>query len=255
MADNDTIVTIKQFAQAFGKTNSSSNEIGTRAVTLKQARNAMHEFFPYLMPSVDQTASELDDRCLTLKQLGLLVDNFHLYQELDYIEFPGNKYVNTGYYPNDGTRVVTKLNIYSNQKQTIAAIFGGRSTSTTGAFSFWRINTSTFRYDFGNKQNSINMTTSGEFTVDANKNKIAINSKTIQVTNYTFASSSPLYIASTRDQNTNSPDSRRMYGKIYYFKIYDDGVLVRDYIPVKRLSDNKEGLLDKVEDEFYQLIT
>lgn len=35
-------------------------------------------------------------------------------------------------------------------------------------------------------------------------------------------------------------------GQIYYLKIYDDGVLVRDYIPARRISDGAIGLYDKV---------
>lgn len=40
--------------------------------------------------------------------------------------------------------------------------------------------------------------------------------------------------------------------KLYYLKIWDNGVLIRDYIPVKNiLNDNKICLYDKVENKFY----
>lgn len=39
--------------------------------------------------------------------------------------------------------------------------------------------------------------------------------------------------------------------RIYYLKIYNDGILVRDFIPVCRKSDGKIGMLDKVENKFY----
>ena len=38
---------------------------------------------------------------------------------------------------------------------------------------------------------------------------------------------------------------------LQYFKIYDNGVLVRDFIPVERTSDNVIGLYDKVNSVFY----
>lgn len=41
------------------------------------------------------------------------------------------------------------------------------------------------------------------------------------------------------------------YFNLYYAKIYDNGTLVRDYVPVKRLSDNKYGLYDNVNGVFY----
>ena len=39
--------------------------------------------------------------------------------------------------------------------------------------------------------------------------------------------------------------------RIYYIKIYNDGILVRDFIPVRRKGDGKIGMLDKVENKFY----
>ena len=38
---------------------------------------------------------------------------------------------------------------------------------------------------------------------------------------------------------------------LYWFKIYDDNDLVRDFVPVKRLSDDAYGLWDFVTEEFY----
>lgn len=38
---------------------------------------------------------------------------------------------------------------------------------------------------------------------------------------------------------------------LYYCKIYDGNTLVRDYIPVKRKSDGKVGLYDKITEAFY----
>lgn len=38
---------------------------------------------------------------------------------------------------------------------------------------------------------------------------------------------------------------------LYSCKIYDNGTLIRDFIPVKRISDSKCGLWDKVTKVFY----
>ena len=40
-------------------------------------------------------------------------------------------------------------------------------------------------------------------------------------------------------------------GKMYYCKIYDNDVLVRDFIPAVRDSDGKAGLYDLVTNQFY----
>lgn len=39
--------------------------------------------------------------------------------------------------------------------------------------------------------------------------------------------------------------------ELYSLKMYTDGVLVRDFVPAKRLSDNAIGLYDNVEKKFY----
>ena len=39
--------------------------------------------------------------------------------------------------------------------------------------------------------------------------------------------------------------------RIYYCKIWDNNVLVRDFIPVKQLPSGQVGLYDNVEDKFY----
>lgn len=51
--------------------------------------------------------------------------------------------------------------------------------------------------------------------------------------------------------NTWYNSSAQQIGKLYYYKLYDNGTLIRDFIPVKRISDNKYGLWDKVTKAFY----
>lgn len=57
-----------------------------------------------------------------------------------------------------------------------------------------------------------------------------------------------LFCVNTKGTGLYQPgDSTR----IYYLKIYNNGILVRDFIPVRRKSDGKIGMLDKVESKFY----
>lgn len=51
--------------------------------------------------------------------------------------------------------------------------------------------------------------------------------------------------------NTWYNSSAWQIGKLYYYKLYDNGTLIRDFIPVKRTLDNKCGLWDKVTKAFY----
>ncbi len=40
-------------------------------------------------------------------------------------------------------------------------------------------------------------------------------------------------------------------GNIYLFKVWDNGKLIRDYVPVRSKTDNTVGLYDLVESKFY----
>lgn len=46
--------------------------------------------------------------------------------------------------------------------------------------------------------------------------------------------------------------SAQQIGKLYYYKLYDNGTLIRDFVPVKRISDNVYGLWDKVNEVLYE---
>ena len=39
--------------------------------------------------------------------------------------------------------------------------------------------------------------------------------------------------------------------KLYYFKIYDNGTLIRDFVPCKVKADNSIGLYDRLTGVFY----
>lgn len=103
------------------------------------------------------------------------------------------------------------------------------------------------------------MSTSGSFEIDFNKNSVKINSTNKTISSATFQSSHNLLIASTFTNSGSSDyedsenrDVRRFSGKIYWFKIYDDGTLVRDYVPAQRIEDGAVGLYDKVSGLFYE---
>ena len=50
---------------------------------------------------------------------------------------------------------------------------------------------------------------------------------------------------------SGTTDYCMFYGRMYYAKIYDDDVLVRDFIPVQRVSDQEYGMYDRITGTFY----
>lgn len=201
---------------------------------------------------------DVGDRVLTLSELSKLVETYgRKYILLEYISLDGDQFVDTGYYSTNKTRVQCKLYLEATQKDGSVAIYGGRTGVGSMSFSLWRTGSSTFRQDYGRKTQNISLSTSGMFTIDANQNTTVINNKSsyIELSN-TFTATHTFKIASNyttaggyHDGKYN--ESRRFAGKLYYFKISDNGQPIRDYVPVKRISDGAIGLYDKVNKLFY----
>ena len=54
------------------------------------------------------------------------------------------------------------------------------------------------------------------------------------------------------NNNNNGSLSGGSSAKLYSCKIYDNGTLIRDFVPAKRMSDNVYGLWDKVNEVLYE---
>ena len=112
---------------------------------------------------------------------------------------------------------------------------------------------------FGSSKTSSSTYTTGTImTIDANKNIVTINGSTSEIANFTLSSTigkMPILLLCSAMYNTSSSTITNLDNyakfKIYYYKIYDNDTLVRDFVPAKRISDDKCGLWDKVNLKFY----
>ena len=179
------------------------------------------------------------------------------YERVEYIESTGTQYIDTGVKGNSEIKIDTIFEI-TNTK-AIQFFFGSRQSTYAQTFSFicanYTDNPWTFRSDFNNKLGQIqterisNMTGYPFFHVIKDKNVTTIENNEYQndISYSNFTSNYNIYIFTV---NTNNNTSNFSYMKLYSCKIYDAGVLVRDFIPVRDLS-NRPCLYDKVEDKFY----
>ena len=210
---------------------------------------------------INNDHADSESKILTLNQLYILTKSVKRYRKLQYIVFTGTQFIDTGYNPNGETRITLGVYLDSNQPSAsngIVSIFGGRISNRNASFSLWRLSNSQFRYDYNSIQNTIKLSTIGDFSIDANKNVLKINSTTKTVTKSTFQATHSLKLGSTytttggsyNDNNFN--DLRRFSGKVYFVKIYDNGELVRDFVPAKDAKNGKVGLYDSVSKVFYE---
>ena len=170
------------------------------------------------------------------------------YKRVEYIQSSGTQYVDTGFVPNQDTRIVFDANT-TPSSAGVYAIFGARtaSGSATDSFAVWDIN-GVLRFDYNEATVSTGLSSSGRYTIDANKNKANVNGTSVTATYGSFSSVYTLCLFTVNAGGT--VDSRRSSGKLYSCQIYDNGLLERDFIPCINDSD-EVGLWDDVYGVFY----
>lgn len=181
--------------------------------------------------------------------------------ELKYIKPNSTQYINTQFIPTGNTRVIFTFEptVADNQ----ALYTGGRTAvSETDAktFSAFYISKAIRRDYYGaSKTTTTTYDVNTKITVDANKNTTLINGSPA-LTDFTLKTSKTsimpiiLFIAANQTSSTSAiqTSSSGAQYKFYSCKIYDNGTLVRDFVPVKRISDNVYGLWDKVNEVLYE---
>lgn len=169
------------------------------------------------------------------------------YTELEYIQSSGTQYIDTGFNPNQNTRIICTTNLA--KQNTAAWLFGARNGSGDSTFGFLTYQNA-YRSDYNtNQDQTISDTYTGFFTVDKDKNVTKINGET-KITNAvgTFQTSYPMFLFAN-----NNGGSVAGYSScaIQTCQIYDNGTLIRDYVPASS-SSGTVGLYDTVNGVFYQ---
>ena len=179
------------------------------------------------------------------------------YTALSYIESTGTQFINTGYIPSK----TTEFEMIFNYNQTISGstgkngygvIFGSRTSSSSYCNILSGFNSySTGYFGYGNNTriaaniipNQVNYISLKDNVYSANGVNTAINPIAYPSTFY------PLYIFNLDEKNKQT--SEYSYIDLYSLKIWDNDIIVRDFIPCKRNSDSAIGLYDKINNKFY----
>lgn len=167
-------------------------------------------------------------------------------QELTFLRSTGTQYINTGFVPNQDTRILSTMVCPKVGGANWA--YGARVRSGTAQLNFDRDTDNAFQADYGSRSADWSAPSDDQapFEVDSNKNVITAFGITRTVTAQTFDATVPLVLFGN---NTNGTIT---YGKISFYscKIWDNDVLVRDYIPVLDWED-VPCLYDKVNRKLY----
>lgn len=171
------------------------------------------------------------------------------YKELEYIGTTGTQYIDTGFIPNQDTRVICEFMFKGNN--STRDIYGSRITTNNS--NYWlRVISSAWQPGY-NKQlggTGIASDTTKWHIADQNKNMFYIDG----VLGYEFTYSNfqaPLTLIFGGGQSTSN--GHTFYsGKARYraFKIFDNNNLVRNFLPCKDPNDNI-GMYDTVNQQFH----
>ncbi len=168
------------------------------------------------------------------------------YQQVEYIESSGTQYIDTGYVPQDKTSIDVSFeyNVLPTSSSYQTLISAGVGTyqlveveaSNVIYFRYFSTGSSSATYNPAlNTKYNINISSNGELSVDNHSAQSA----------YQGVVDTNLFLL-RRANNINY-----FIGKLYSCQIYDNGSLVRCFVPCYHKSDNVIGLYDAVNDKFY----
>lgn len=168
------------------------------------------------------------------------------YTELEYIQSSGTQYIDTGFKPNQDTKISMTADFPPSGNTWL---YGGRASAGSNSLGFLYTSGDKYRFDYASSLNELAIKPTGKFTIDSDKNKCYINGELASTATYTtFTSPVNMYIFGN---NNNGSLSGGSSAKLYNCSIYDNGVLIRSFVPCKNASGTV-GLYDSVNNQFYQ---
>lgn len=177
------------------------------------------------------------------------------YQEVEWIQNSSSWYINTWYVPTANTKIKWKFNVTS-VTHTDWMSLRWLMDSSNVRYCSWYYNNGNYWFWFWTLNGSWNAQYAGTTWTTFEVENYAQSWTAYNIVNwvsktetwYTYSGTTYTMYLFTRHR----PDSElRWTVKIYYFKIYDNWTLVRDFVPCYRKSDNVIGLYDLVNNQFY----
>lgn len=176
------------------------------------------------------------------------------YEKLEYIEGTGTQYIDTLFSPTSQTKVEYKIKFISGSDSYTVLIGTRVGSASTGRFfpiSYGQTTTN-YRISYGNKEvgTAINFNTDYYGIYKPYEEKAIINSVSYSLTEngFTKAQNTTICLFGTNGYDSNHYCSK---GRIYYTKFYENDVVVRNFVPAKRKSDNVIGMYDMVSGQFF----
>lgn len=176
------------------------------------------------------------------------------YQELTHIESTGTQWIDTLYSPKTTTAIRADMAVTTTATNT-EMFFGCKQSSGNNYYQFWRASSTVIQVAFG--QSTISTSTDLTISLAVNRfyNFFLKNGEiAIDDTKYDIRSAAVNCTVSLGIFARNNPDgvwTSPIKARCSHFSIEDGDVLVRDFIPCRRLSDGAIGMFDLVSQSFF----
>ena len=195
-------------------------------------------------------------RCLFMRKGGIHTKPLALptgYTKLSYIQSSGTQWTDTGFKPTGATKVVIDFQMVS-QGSAQQGVFGSRPGASGRFTVFTGDSTGALQVDYGTygtlatETNTISgLNLNNRNTIEVN-NSLIINGNTVKtVSAVSFTSTYNLFLFANNNAGTAQLPGAM---KLYSCQIYDNGTLVRDFVPCINAS-GEVGLYDLVGKQFY----
>ena len=171
-------------------------------------------------------------------------------REIEYIESTGTQYINTGYNPNSNTKVEAKFKM-NETANTFKWLFSSRNQALAGdGYGFGAVANGFIDSEYNSRVSSTTdkLTNGTVYTIVKDKNVCRYNDSVLTNPESTFTVNYPLSIFALNNIGTIEVSSYTK-ANCYYFKIYDNDILVRDFIPV--FQDGVACMVDKLTGTAY----
>ena len=169
------------------------------------------------------------------------------YTELEYIESSGTQWIDTGFKPNQDTQVLAEIN-YVNTSAAYNCAFGSRDAVNVNQFwIMWASDYNFFQSRYGAQSLTVRAPLSSNNQINFNKNLVSVDGVQTEGDYLDFQGNYSLYLFGCNATGVFTyPSSLQMS----FCQVYDNGNLVRDFVPCKDPSGNV-GLYDLVGVQFY----
>lgn len=175
------------------------------------------------------------------------------FTRLDYIETSGKQYIDTGFKAKYNSRVVMDIEGWGTSLSWIFGAKNANSSTASDQFGVFRNTATSIRTDYFGSNKTLSISdASARTTVDKDGNVTTMYGSSL--TNTSVSTGSGEYNLTLFCLNNFGTVQDFATIKCYSCRIYDNGVMVRDYIPASDESGN-EGMYDVVNKTFYPLQT